>query len=173
MIEDRRRLPFTDEGRAPKKQIQPGLEITAGPAENRPVPEMPEKQERPVCFFDPTHRDATEMADIQTSSGNRTVRVCRADAERLGRGVQPEPRMMNVEGRRVPAPMAPRSHGGGGMDWLEVFSMTAGGAGRAASYDWGRSRTGRTRSTGRSSRAESPSPKDGRARAGRTRHRNR
>ena len=34
------RLPFTDEGRAPTKEIQPGLEITAGGMEeNRPIGE--------------------------------------------------------------------------------------------------------------------------------------
>jgi hypothetical protein len=149
------------------------LDASAAISEGRPAPEKPEKKERPVCFFDPTHRDATEMADIETSSGKRTVRVCRADAERLRRGSQPEPRMINVGGRRVPAPMAPRSHGGGGMDWLETFSMMAGGAGQAASYDWsGSSRAGRgtRRSSGRVTPQRSD---DDRARAGRTRRRRR
>jgi len=149
------------------------LDAAAAISEGRPAPDKPEKKERPVCFFDPTHRDATEMADIETSSGKRTVRVCRADAERLRRGSQPEPRMINVGGRRVPAPMAPRSHGGGGMDWLETFSMMAGGAGQAASYDWGRSRRA-GRGTRRSSgRATPPPPEKSRARAGRSRRRRR
>ena len=148
------------------------LDAAAAISEGRPAPDKPEKTERPVCFFDPTHRDATEMADIETSSGKRTVRVCRADAERLRRGSQPEPRMINVEGRRVPAPMAPRSHGGGGMDWLETFSMMAGGAGQAASYDWGGShRAGRGRR--RSSGHDTPQSKDSTARAGRSRRRRR
>ena len=148
------------------------LDAAAAISEDRPVPDKPEKKERPVCFFDPTHRDATEMADIQTSSGKRSVRVCRADAERLRSGSQPEPRMINVGGHRMPAPMAPRSHGGGGMDWLETFSMMAGGAGQAASYDWGGSRAGRgnRRSSGR---ARPPSPEKSRARAGRSRRRRR
>ncbi|MCH7583750.1 MAG: hypothetical protein IH941_01155 [Acidobacteria bacterium] len=149
------------------------LDAAAAISEGRPAPDKPEKNERPVCFFDPTHRDATEMADIETSSGKRTIRVCRADAERLRRGSQPEPRMIKVGGRRVPAPMAPRSHGGGGMDWLETFSMMAGGVGQAASYDWGGSRRA-GRGTGRSSGGgASPRSKGGRARAGRSRRRRR
>lgn len=149
------------------------LDAASAISEGRPVPEKPKQKERPVCFFDPTHPNATETADIQTSSGTRTVRVCREDAERLRRGSQPQPRMINVEGRRVPAPMAPRSYGGGGMDWLEVFSMMAGGVGRAASYDWGGSRTRRAgRSTTRRT-TRSRAPKAGRARAGRTRRRRR
>ncbi|MEE9298007.1 MAG: DUF6676 family protein [Acidimicrobiia bacterium] len=144
------------------------LDAAAAVAEGRPVPEKPENKERPVCFFDPTHRGATEMVDIETSSGTRTVRVCRDDAERLRTGSQPEPRMIAVAGRRVPAPMAPRSHGGGGMDWLGVFSVLTGGAGRAASYDWGGRRAGRTR-RGSSGRW----PKSSRARAGRTHRRRR
>ena len=64
------------------------------------------------------------------------------------------------------------------MDWLEVFSVMAGGAGQAASYDWGGSRTGRTHRrsmgrTARSGRANAPRPKVGRARAGRVRRRRR
>ncbi len=148
------------------------LDAAAAISDGRQVPDKPEKKERPVCFFDPTHRDATEMADIETSSGKRVVRVCRADAERLRRGSQPEPRMIKVEGREVPAPMAPRSHGGGGMDWLETFSMMAGGAGQAASYDWGGSRRA-GRGTHRSSGHDTPQPKDSTARAGRSRRRRR
>jgi len=80
----------------------------------------------------------------------------------------------------VPAPMAPKSHGGGGLDWLETFSILAGGAGQAASYDWGRPRrttTMRTSSTATPSsptRGSPPSTSSGtRARAGRTRRRKR
>ncbi len=147
------------------------LDAAAAIAAGRPVPPQPEKEERAACFFDPTHRDATEMVDIETSSGTRTVRVCAADAERLRKGSRPDPRMISVEGRRVPAPMAPRSHGGGGMDALDIFSVLAGGAGEAASYDWGGRRTRRSRR--RSSRSRQSLPGRGWARAGRTRRRRR
>jgi len=139
------------------------LDAALAIAEDRPIPDKPEKKERPVCFFDPTHRDTTELVDIDTATGTRTVRVCREDAERLRKGNRPDPRMINVGGRRVPAPMAPRSHGGGGMDWLDIFSVAAGGAGQAMSYDWGGSRAPR-----RSARSSGK-----RARAGRTRRRRR
>jgi hypothetical protein len=148
------------------------LDAATAIAEGRDVPAKPEPKQRPVCFFDPTHRDATEMVDIQTASGTRTVRVCRADAERLKRGTQPQPRMIDVQGRRVPAPMAPKSHGGGGMDWLETFSVLAGGAGQAMSYNWGTGRTSRgvSRSTTRSTRTSSQPT---RSRAGNVRRRRR
>jgi hypothetical protein len=156
------------------------LDAATAISEGRSVPDKPTKKERPVCFFDPNHRDAIEMADIQTSSGTRTVRVCRADAERLRKGTTPDPRMINVGGRQVPAPMAPKSHGGGGMDWLDAFSMMAGGVGQV-SYDWGRSRRGRaSRGSGRATRGSTSrstnatsQPEPDRARAGRTRRRRR
>jgi hypothetical protein len=108
------------------------------------VPPKPEKKQRHVCFFDPTHRDAAEEAEIRTAAGTQKVRVCREDAEKLRRGQEPRPRMIEVGGRRMPAPMAPRSHGGGGFDWLNVFSVVLGGAAQTRQYDWG----GRRRSTG-------------------------
>lgn len=145
------------------------LDAAAAIADGRPVPDKPKEKERPVCFFDPTHRDATETVEIDTATGKRTVRVCRADAERLRRGAQPQPRMINVGGRRVPAPMAPRSHGGGGMDWLGTFSMMAGSAGQATAYDWGGARRRAPRSRTSASKQTSGS----RARAGRTRRRRR
>lgn len=148
------------------------LDAATAIAEGRDVPPKPEKKERPACFFDPTHRDATEMVDIQTASGTRTVRVCRADADRIRRGNQPEPRMIEYQGRPVPAPTAPRSHGGGGMDWLETFSILLGGGGQPMRYDWGTRHlpTGQRRAVGGVSR--SSAGRD-RARAGRTRRRRR
>jgi hypothetical protein len=131
------------------------LDAAAAIAHGRPVPPQPPKEQRYVCFFDPTHPNATETAQITTAAGTQTVRVCAADAEKLRRGTQPQPRMIDVSGRRVPAPMAPRSYGGGGFDWLDVFTILAGGSGGGQSYDWGGSRpTTRSRSTwsvGRSS----------------------
>lgn len=132
------------------------LDAAAAIANGLPVPPQPPKEQRYVCFFDPTHPNATETAQISTPAGTQTVRVCVADAEKLRRGTQPQPRMIDVRGRRVPAPMAPRSYGGGGFDWLDVFTILAGGMGQGSSYDWGGSRSStRTRrstwSVGRSS----------------------
>jgi len=124
------------------------LDAAAAIANGKPVPPQPPKEQRYVCFFDPTHPNATETAQITTPAGTQTVRVCVADAEKLRRGTQPQPRMIDVRGRRVPAPMAPRSYGGGGFDWLDVFTILAGGMGQGSSYDWGGSR-----SSGRSSRS--------------------
>jgi hypothetical protein len=106
------------------------LDAAAAIAAGKQPPPKPPKEQRYQCFFDPTHSDATETAEITTPAGKKTVRVCREDAEKLRRGTQPTPRMIDVQGRRVPAPMAPRSHGGGGFDWLDVFSILAGGGSR-------------------------------------------
>lgn len=134
------------------------LDAAGAIAHGRPVPPQPPKEQRYVCFFDPTHPNATETAQITTPAGTQTVRVCAADAEKLRRGTQPQPRMIDVSGRRVPAPMAPRSYGGGGFDWLDVFTILAGGGGGGSgqSYDWGGSRAS-TRSRGTWSVGRSPS----------------
>ncbi|MDX1449853.1 MAG: hypothetical protein R3246_12410, partial [Acidimicrobiia bacterium] len=115
--------------------------------DGRPVPDRPEASHPDPCFFDPTHGAGVEEATLRTAAGDRPVRVCRADAERLRRGEHPEPRSVTVDGRAVPAPKAPRSHGGQGMDALDLFSIIVGGMGDGASYRWGR-RGGSVRPSG-------------------------
>ncbi|MEX1004596.1 MAG: hypothetical protein WD990_11300 [Acidimicrobiia bacterium] len=108
--------------------------------DGRPVPDRPEEAHPEPCFFDPTHGAGTEEAELSTPAGTRTVKVCRMDAERLRKGEHPEPRSVTVDGRAVPAPTAPRSHGGQGMDALDIFSILVGGMGNAAGYRWGGTR---------------------------------
>lgn len=151
------------------------LDAAASLAGGRPIPARPDKEERYQCFFDPTHKEATEEAAIETSAGTKKVRVCKEDAEKLRRGSEPRPRMIEVGGRPVPAPMAPRSYGGGGFDGLEIASVLVAGMARGRSYDWGRSAPPPA-SAGRSSASRSSSTrrKDStRSRAGRTRWRRR
>lgn len=149
------------------------LDAATAIVEGKPVPPRPEKEERHVCFFDPTHPDAKETAVLDTAAGKREVRVCEADAERLRRGEKPEPRMIEVDGRRIPAPQAPRSHGGGGFDWLEAFRILAGGMGGGAAYDWGGPRPGST-TTPTPTTPSSGQPRERtRSRAGRRRRRKR
>jgi hypothetical protein len=150
------------------------LDAATALVEGKPVPPKPKKEERHACFFDPSHPDAKETAVLDTPAGKREVRVCEADAERLRRGEKPKPRMIDVDGRSVPAPQAPKSHGGGGFDWLDAFSILAGGVGRGAAYDWGR-RTGASSSTPTPTRTTTPTPqqKPTRSRAGRKRRRKR
>ena len=148
------------------------LDAAAALAYGREVPPKPEKEVRHQCFFDPNHPEATELADLETSAGTKKVRVCKDDAEKLRRGQQPKPRMIRVAGRNVPAPMAPRSHGGGGMDWLNVFSVVLGGMAQKRSYDWSRGRSGgglfgssrSSGSSGTSSRRSSSSRSSGSSR---------
>ena len=84
------------------------------------------KKERATCFFDPAHEPARETAVLRTSAGEREVKVCPTDAERLRRGQQPEPRSINVGGRPIPAPMAPKSYGGGGFGMMDIFEVILG-----------------------------------------------
>ncbi len=113
------------------------LDAAAALADGKPVPARPAREERHACFFDPTHGGPFEEAEVRTAAGTKKVQVCAADAEKLRRGEQPDPRLIEVGGRQVPAPSAPRSYGGGGFSWLDVFAVIVGGMGQARSYDWG------------------------------------
>jgi len=113
------------------------LEAAEAVVEGRPIP--PEPEDRPnSCFFDPTHRAGVEEAKIDTMAGSKVVSVCRDCAAKLRRGEQPKPRDIMVGGRAVPAPMAPRSHGGGGFDWMGAVAIILSGLAQGASYDFGR-----------------------------------
>jgi len=113
------------------------LEAAEAVVEGRPIP--PEPEDRPnACFFDPTHRAGVEEARIETAAGAKMVSVCRECAEKLRRGEQPKLRDIMVGGRRVPAPMAPRSYGGGGFDWMGVVAVILSGLAQGSSYDFGR-----------------------------------
>jgi len=104
------------------------------------VPDRPVDTPPEPCFFDPTHGAGVEQAELHTPVGSRTVLVCRDDAEHLRNGDRPEPRTVSVGGRPVPVSQAPRSHGGLGMDALDIFSIIVGGMGDPMPYRWGRSR---------------------------------
>jgi hypothetical protein len=103
-------------------QLQAAMAMRDG----RDVPPEP-VQERATCFFDPAHRPGTETAVLRTSAGEREVKVCPQDAERLRQGGQPQARQINVGGRPTPAPMAPKSYGGGGFGMMDVFEVILGG----------------------------------------------
>ncbi len=111
--------------------------------EGREMPARPDASPPEPCFFDPTHGAGVEVAELSTPAGGRNVMVCSADAEKLRRGERPEPRTISVAGRQIPAAQAPRSHGGGGFDWLDAFSIIVGGMSDGMGYRWrtpGRSR---------------------------------
>jgi hypothetical protein len=113
------------------------LESTEAKLDGKVPP--PQPIDRPTkCFFDPNHRAGTEEAEIATAAGSQMVSVCRQCKSRLERGEKVAPRDISVGGRPVPAPRAPRSHGGSGFDWLDGFQILVGGA--SVGYDIGRSR---------------------------------
>ncbi|MGH8925806.1 MAG: hypothetical protein ACRDWA_14410 [Acidimicrobiia bacterium] len=123
------------------------LDASNALVEGRPLPPEPTEVAPPHCFFDPTHGTGRVEAEIQTPAGARKVMVCEADAEKLRRGQSPDARQIPYDSQPVPAPRAPRTHGGLGMDWLEVFSIIVGGMGSGLPYDW--SGGPRTRGRGR------------------------
>ena len=126
------------------------------------VPQRPTDRTM-ACFFDPTHRAGIEDVEIETAAGNQTVGVCRDCARRLRSSTPPQPASIPVDGRAVPAPQAPRHSGGGGFEWMDIFSVIVDGSKVPYSVGGGRSPrsprrgsvlggTGRaTRSSGRSS----------------------
>jgi len=114
------------------------LEATTALMEGRDPPPVPVDDKPEHCFFDPTHGAGVEAAELKTSTGTRTVMVCRQDAEMLRRGEAPLPREIPMGPQRVPAPQAPRSAGGSGLDWLDVFSVIVGGMGQGVGYNWPR-----------------------------------
>ncbi len=97
--------------------------------EGRPVPPVPAPEKPAACFFDPTHRPGSVEATVKTAAGSKLVNVCPSCAAKLERGERPDPRMIDVGGRRVPAAKAPRSHGGAGMGGLDIFDIVLGGLG--------------------------------------------
>lgn len=118
------------------------LDAAQAIVEGDPIPPKPER-ETARCFFDPTHRGPMTEAVIRTSAGDKEVRVCKADAAKLRAGQRPDPRMIDVGGQRVPAPRAPRSHGGGGFGGMDLLSILIGGASQALPDLLGSRRRGR------------------------------
>jgi hypothetical protein len=112
------------------------LESATALIEGRPTPPEPVDEKPQPCFFDPTHGAGVEQAELQTPAGTQRVLVCHADAEKLRKGDAPEPRRIPMDRGQYPAPQVPRSSGGLGLDWLDVFSILVGGMGRGVPYDW-------------------------------------
>lgn len=137
------------------------LESVAATLDGRPAPPEPTATTPAACFFDPTHRAATEEATVRTPAGTAEVRVCTACAERLRVGEAPRPREVAVRGTRVPAGRAPRSHGGSGLEWLGgMAEVLLRGSSRGTTVDMGgplrAPRPGRRRPTRRATNVEVP-----------------
>lgn len=87
------------------------------------------------CFFDPTHGAGTVVEELRTAAGTRLIRVCSYCAARLDRGEQPAARAIPVGGRSLPAPSAPRHHGGQGLPGLDDFEVRT-RSGRTVTFHW-------------------------------------
>ena len=137
------------------------LEAAAALVEGRAIPPRPESEKPQSCFFDPRHGAGVEEAEIRTAAGTKRVLVCRADAEKLRQGEHPEPRTIEVGGRQVPAPQAPRSHGGLGLEWMDVFSIIVGGMSQGTQYRMPRPRPNLGSTLRRGTRKDPSAPSDG------------
>ena len=114
------------------------LEAAEALVEGRTAPEEPtDPAQRSSCFFDTTHKAATEFAEMRTPVGTRVVGVCTDCAATLRKGSSPPPREITVAGRKVPAPQAPAAYGGGGFGALGPFSMLVPGSPGTVEVDWG------------------------------------
>ncbi|MPZ52275.1 MAG: hypothetical protein GEU79_06000 [Acidimicrobiia bacterium] len=104
-----------------------------------------------ACFFDPTHGAGTVPATlVGTDEAVISVWICSRDAESLLVGERPAPRMMTVGGKLLPAPIAPRTHGGGGLSGLDTFTIAIEGMAAPARYRFAPGRGRRMRSNGTS-----------------------
>ena len=96
--------------------------------------EPPERT--PPCFFDPRHGPSAREVEWSPPWGEpRAVPACEADAQRVERGEDPDPREITVGGQRVPywnagpayAPYMGGFFGGGLLPGIFVGSLLGGG----------------------------------------------
>jgi preprotein translocase subunit YajC len=116
-------------------QVRWNLDAAAALLDGKKVPEVPGQIGR-VCFFDPSHRNVVETAEIATNGQTVEVPVCEGCASKLEKGEMPQTRTINAGGRAIPAPQAPTSHGGGGMKDLGQGSISLPGRKGGGGFDF-------------------------------------
>lgn len=89
-----------------------------------------------TCFFDPDHRPGTVPATVDAVDSQLDVLICRECARRIDAGDVPEPRLVQVGQRRVPAARAPLGYGGIGLALPDLFRILTRSSGRALDVDW-------------------------------------
>ena len=106
--------------------------------------EPPERT--PPCFFDPRHGPSAREVEWSPPWGEpRAVPACEADAQRVERGEDPDPREVTVGGQRVPywnagpayAPYMGGFFGGGLLPGIFLGSMLGGGMFGGGFGGWG------------------------------------
>lgn len=88
------------------------------------------------CFFDPDHRPGTVPASIDAGNVEMEVLFCRECARLVEDGTIPEPRLLQVGSRRIPAAKAPIASRGLGLDLPDRFRIMNRDTGRPLSVDW-------------------------------------
>ena len=115
--------------------------------------EPPERT--PPCFFDPRHGPSAREVELLPPWGEpRPVPACEADAQRVERGEDPDPREVTVGGRQVPywnagpayAPYMGGFFGGGLLPGIFLGSLLGGGGmfGGGSYGGWGAGDSGGT-----------------------------
>ncbi|MEE9413855.1 MAG: hypothetical protein V3V01_01145 [Acidimicrobiales bacterium] len=89
-----------------------------------------------TCFFDPDHRPGTVPAIVDAGDTQIDVLICRECARRIEAGDLPEPRLVQVGQRRVPAARAPLGYGGIGLALPDLFRILTRSSGRPIDVDW-------------------------------------
>jgi hypothetical protein len=100
----------------------------------------------PPCFFDPRHGPSSREVEWSPPWGEpRMVPACEADAQRVERGEDPDPREVTVGGQRVPywnagpayAPYMGGFFGGGLLPGIFLGSLLGGGMFGGGYGGWG------------------------------------
>jgi hypothetical protein len=106
--------------------------------------EPPERT--PPCFFDPRHGPSSREVEWSPPWGEpRAVPACEADAQRVERGEDPDPREVTIGGRNVPywnagpayAPYMGGFFGGGLLPGIFLGSLLGGGMFGGGYGGWG------------------------------------
>ncbi len=121
-----------------------GRPLPAEPVPNEPpiVPQTSDatsekvRARRGTCFFDPDHRPGTVPATVDTGSESHDVLICRECSRRLENGETPEPRIVQVGRRQMPAARAPLGYGGIGLALPDLFRILTRNVGRPVDVDW-------------------------------------
>jgi hypothetical protein len=139
-----------DRARTPQELEPVGAAVEEGRyamASTRARLEGKEPPERtPPCFFDPRHGPSSRTVMWSPPWGEpREVPACEADAQRVERGEEPDPRQITLGGRQVPywnagpayAPYMGGFFGGGLLPGIFLGSMLGGGMFGGGYGGWG------------------------------------
>jgi len=118
------------------------LDAAAALADGKPGAGQAGPVERSAWLLRPHPRRASRDDRGAHRRWHQTVAGLRGRRRQAAPGQQPDTRM--IEGGRAGSPgrRRPKSYGGGGLDWLDVFAVIVGGMAGGRSFDWGAAELG-------------------------------